>query len=168
MRSSLHTTSVFAHRSGWPLRRLSRLVTSSVVNNWTLVTWPQDKKVAPSQQLEFYPDSYRDPYWTNTAMLAAIIIIMRPFLILIPSVLFFISCQNWTADKVVQKNVHDSVTKSDQTSISPTQAHSIDQDFLAFWQKFRIAVIALDTTQIMELTQFPFQIRGARLIVIRQ
>ena len=93
-------------------------------------------------------------------MLAAIII-MRPFLILIPSVLFFISCQNWTADKVVQKNVHDSVTKGDQTSISPTQAHSIDQDFLAFWQKFRIAVIALDTTQIMELTQFPFQIRGS-------
>jgi hypothetical protein len=75
--------------------------------------------------------------------------------------------QNWTADKVVQKNVHDSVTKADQTSINPTQAHSIDQDFLAFWQKFRIAVIAFDTTQIMELTQFPFK-QGARLIVIRQ
>jgi hypothetical protein len=80
---------------------------------------------------------------------------MKPFLIFIPSVLFVVSCQN-------QKDVDDSAKESNRpNTISSTKTDSIDREFVDFWEKFRTAVIALDTIQIIELTRFPFQTRGS-------
>lgn len=45
-------------------------------------------------------------------------------------------------------------------SISTTYATDSATAFTAYWKKFRQAVIQNDTTRIIEMTRFPFQIEG--------
>lgn len=55
---------------------------------------------------------------------------------------FAVSCQNQTADKTGQKH-SDDTTKVDKptANINTTKPESSNDDFLNFWQKFRVAVI---------------------------
>jgi hypothetical protein len=45
-------------------------------------------------------------------------------------------------------------------AITQTEAKRYIMDFPEFWRKFRTAVLKYDTTQIIEMTVFPFHTRG--------
>jgi hypothetical protein len=75
--------------------------------------------------------------------------------------LLMISCQNKNTSKLNQPPAKDSTERRDSmVAVTQTEAKRYIMDFPEFWRKFRTAVLKYDTTQIIEMTVFPFHTRG--------
>ena len=84
---------------------------------------------------------------------------MKPLTILVVLAVIITSCHDQAGTSHQQPN--DTLRAGTSTvAVESNSAEPANGGFLKFWQQFRTAVLNFDTTQIMELTEFPFQTRG--------
>jgi hypothetical protein len=94
---------------------------------------------------------------------------IQPFLFLI---LLVTSCQSPQSPKAPQNNKKDTVKAPTQDTVkkrppdtaekrnAPIDTTFAHEDFPTFWQRFRTAALAFDTSQIMSMVDFPLETRG--------
>lgn len=86
---------------------------------------------------------------------------MKTYKPIIFLILITISCQNQEVAKSIQKTKSDTVLHPESNAVTKNnKIQTINDDFPKFWITFRKATMSFDTTQIINMTQFPFKTRG--------
>jgi hypothetical protein len=85
---------------------------------------------------------------------------MRTYKSLLIAVLVFVSCNNPTTRDESSPKESNTTKTSESLNVNQAKATLPTEDFSVFWERFRMAVVNSDTTQIISMTLFPFKARG--------
>jgi hypothetical protein len=85
---------------------------------------------------------------------------MKVYKSLLIAILLFVSCKSRTTNDESLAKDSDTTKTSESVDVSQVKPISPTEDFSVFWQRFRVAVLNSDTTQIISMTLFPFKARG--------